>query len=102
MGMTPGEKKAWNKGFEAGENSVEEGLPGWFGTFADMMTLLFAFFVCEQVRSEFFTKSLLNLHGTLCKLALHQRCYLAAHHMLQRDHQGSACGQPDHQDDGPE
>ena len=22
-----------------------EGLPGWFGTFADMMTLLFAFFV---------------------------------------------------------
>ena len=45
MGMTPGEKKAYNKGFEAGENSVEEGLPGWFGTFADMMTLLFAFFV---------------------------------------------------------
>ena len=45
MGMTPGEKKAWNKGFEEGVNSVEEGLPGWFGTFADMMTLLFAFFV---------------------------------------------------------
>jgi len=45
MGMTPGEKKAYNKGFESGENSVEEGLPGWFGTFADMMTLLFAFFV---------------------------------------------------------
>ena len=45
MGMTPGEKKAFNKGFEAGANSVEEGLPGWFGTFADMMTLLFAFFV---------------------------------------------------------
>ena len=43
--MTPGEKKAWNKGFEEGVNSVEEGLPGWFGTFADMMTLLFAFFV---------------------------------------------------------
>tara|TARA_S200000501_G_scaffold25072_2_gene21720 strand:+ start:5229 stop:6113 length:885 start_codon:yes stop_codon:yes gene_type:complete len=43
--MTPGEKKAYNKGFEAGANSVEEGLPGWFGTFADMMTLLFAFFV---------------------------------------------------------
>ena len=43
--MTPGEKKAWNKGFEEGANSVEEGLPGWFGTFADMMTLLFAFFV---------------------------------------------------------
>ena len=45
MAMTPGEKKAFNKGFEAGANSVEEGLPGWFGTFADMMTLLFAFFV---------------------------------------------------------
>ena len=45
MGMTPGEKKAFNKGFETGANSVEEGLPGWFGTFADMMTLLFAFFV---------------------------------------------------------
>ena len=45
MGMTAGEKKAWNKGFEEGVNSVEEGLPGWFGTFADMMTLLFAFFV---------------------------------------------------------
>lgn len=43
--MTPGEKKAFNKGFEAGADSVEEGLPGWFGTFADMMTLLFAFFV---------------------------------------------------------
>ena len=28
-----------------GAASVEEGLPGWFGTFADMMTLLFAFFV---------------------------------------------------------
>ena len=43
--MTPGEKKAYNKGFESGADSVEEGLPGWFGTFADMMTLLFAFFV---------------------------------------------------------
>jgi flagellar motor protein MotB len=45
MGMTAGEKKAYNKGFESGADSVEEGLPGWFGTFADMMTLLFAFFV---------------------------------------------------------
>ena len=45
MGMTAGEKKAWNKGFAAGEESVEEGLPGWFCTFDDMMTLLFAFFV---------------------------------------------------------
>ena len=38
-------KKGYNKGYEDGANSVEEGLPGWFGTFADMMTLLFAFFV---------------------------------------------------------
>ena len=45
MGMTAAEKKAYKKGFSAGEESVEEGLPGWFGTFADMMTLLFAFFV---------------------------------------------------------
>ena len=37
-------KKGYNKGFAAGADSVEEGLPGWFGTFADMMTLLFAFF----------------------------------------------------------
>jgi len=43
--MTAGEKKAFNKGFQTGVDSVEEGLPGWFGTFADMMTLLFAFFV---------------------------------------------------------
>ena len=43
--MTAGEKNAYKKGFAAGEDSVEEGLPGWFGTFADMMTLLFAFFV---------------------------------------------------------
>ena len=38
-------KNGYKKGFEDGANSVEEGLPGWFGTFADMMTLLFAFFV---------------------------------------------------------
>ena len=35
----------YKKGFKAGVNSVDEGLPGWFGTFADMMTLLMAFFV---------------------------------------------------------
>ena len=38
-------KNGYKKGFEDGANSVEEGLPGWFGTLADMMTLLFAFFV---------------------------------------------------------
>ena len=43
--MDPKEKKAWKAGFQAGAASVEEGLPGWFGTFADMMTLLFAFFL---------------------------------------------------------
>ena len=42
MAATPQEiKKYMNKG----RDTVEEGLPGWFGTFADMMTLLFAFFV---------------------------------------------------------
>ena len=35
----------YKKGFKAGASSVDEGLPGWFGTFADMMTLLMAFFV---------------------------------------------------------
>ena len=40
-----GYQKGYEDGFEEGENSVERGLPGWFGTFADMMTLLFAFFV---------------------------------------------------------
>ena len=38
-------KNGYKKGDVAGADSVEEGLPGWFGTFADMMTLLFAFFV---------------------------------------------------------
>ena len=42
---SPAEKSTYKKGFKAGADSVEEGLPGWFGTFADMMTLLFAFFV---------------------------------------------------------
>lgn len=39
---TPSEIKKWK---QKGRDEVEEGLPGWFGTFADMMTLLFAFFV---------------------------------------------------------
>ena len=51
--MTPAEKKAFQKGFSAGADSVEEGLPGWFGTFADMMTLLFAFFCpsCSDINN---------------------------------------------------
>ena len=42
---SPDFKNGYKKGFAAGADSVDEGLPGWFGTFADMMTLLFAFFV---------------------------------------------------------
>ena len=42
MAATPQEKK---KLIKQGMAMVDEGLPGWFGTFADMMTLLFAFFV---------------------------------------------------------
>ena len=45
MAKTPGEKKAFKAGIVKGQTLVDEGLPGWFGTFADMMTLLFAFFV---------------------------------------------------------
>jgi chemotaxis protein MotB len=45
MPKTPGEKKAYKAGITKGKTLVDEGLPGWFGTFADMMTLLFAFFV---------------------------------------------------------
>ena len=37
--------KLRKKFISTGEKKVDEGLPGWFGTFADMMTLLFAFFV---------------------------------------------------------
>ena len=45
---SPEFKNGYKKGYEDGANSVEEGLPGWFGTFADMMTLLFAFFVLDR------------------------------------------------------
>ena len=45
MPKTPGEKKSFKSGIVKGMTLVDEGLPGWFGTFADMMTLLFAFFV---------------------------------------------------------
>jgi len=41
MAATAQEKKQF---IRKGMGMVEEGLPGWFGTFADMMTLLFAFF----------------------------------------------------------
>ena len=39
MPKTPGEKKAFKAGIVKGMTLVDEGLPGWFGTFADMMTL---------------------------------------------------------------
>lgn len=42
MAITPQEKRKY---IEKGKAQVEEGLPGWFATFADMMTLLLAFFV---------------------------------------------------------
>lgn len=45
MPKTYREQKAYKAGIKKGKTLVEEGLPGWFGTFADMMTLLFAFFV---------------------------------------------------------
>ena len=46
MAKSPGEKKAFKAGIVKGMTLVDEGLPGWFGTFADMMTLLFAFLYC--------------------------------------------------------
>ena len=65
MGMTPGEKKAYAKGFAAGEDSVEEGLPGWFGTFADMMTLLLCFFVLLLSMSTLDVRKVREAMGSL-------------------------------------
>lgn len=42
MAITQQEKRKY---IAKGKSQVEEGLPGWFATFADMMTLLLAFFV---------------------------------------------------------
>ena len=42
MAATSAEIKKYK---QKGAAEVEEGLPGWFATFADMMTLLLAFFV---------------------------------------------------------
>jgi len=42
MAITAQEKRKY---IEKGKSMVDEGLPGWFATFADMMTLLLAFFV---------------------------------------------------------
>ena len=64
MAATPQEiKKYMNKGAE----TVEEGLPGWFGTFADMMTLLFAFFVLLAAISTIDPVKLQNMADSMGK-----------------------------------
>ena len=64
MAATPQEiKKYMSKGAE----TVEEGLPGWFGTFADMMTLLFAFFVLLAAISTIDPVKLQNMADSMGK-----------------------------------
>ena len=64
MAATPQEiKKYMNKGAE----TVEEGLPGWFGTFADMMPLLFAFFVLLAAISTIDPVKLQNMADSMGK-----------------------------------
>ncbi len=64
MAATPQEiKKYMGKGAE----TVEEGLPGWFGTFADMMTLLFAFFVLLAAISTIDPVKLQNMADSMGK-----------------------------------
>ena len=64
MAATPQEiKKYMNKG----RDTVEEGLPGWFGTFADMMTLLFAFFVLLAAISTIDPVKLQNMADSMGK-----------------------------------
>ncbi|MEA1882640.1 MAG: flagellar motor protein MotB [Candidatus Marinimicrobia bacterium] len=58
MAASPQEKKKFIK---KGMGLVEEGLPGWFGTFADMMTLLFAFFVLLAAISTIDPVKLMNM-----------------------------------------
>ena len=64
MAATPQEiKKYMSKGAE----TVEEGLPGWFGTFAYMMTLLFAFFVLLAAISTIDPVKLQNMADSMGK-----------------------------------
>ena len=64
MAATPQEiKKYMSKGAE----TVEEGLPGWVGTFADMMTLLFAFFVLLAAISTIDPVKLQNMADSMGK-----------------------------------
>ena len=58
MAITAAEKKKY---LEKGARLVEEGLPGWYGTFADMMTLLFAFFVLLAAISTIDPVKLMNM-----------------------------------------
>ena len=64
MPATPQEKK---KFIAKGMEQVEEGLPGWFGTFADMMTLLFAFFVLLAAISTIDPVKLQNMADSMGK-----------------------------------
>ena len=64
MAATPQEKK---KFMAKGMEQVDEGLPGWFGTFADMMTLLFAFFVLLAAISTIDPVKLQNMADSMGK-----------------------------------
>ena len=64
MAATPQEKK---KFMAKGMELVDEGLPGWFGTFADMMTLLFAFFVLLAAISTIDPVKLQNMADSMGK-----------------------------------
>ncbi len=64
MAATPQEIKKYMK---KGSETVDEGLPGWFGTFADMMTLLFAFFVLLAAISTIDPVKLQNMADSMGK-----------------------------------
>ena len=64
MAATPQEIKKYEA---KGREQVDEGLPGWFGTFADMMTLLFAFFVLLAAISTIDPVKLQNMADGLGK-----------------------------------
>ncbi|MBN4080759.1 flagellar motor protein MotB [Caldithrix abyssi] len=64
MAATPQEKKKFIK---QGMRLVDPGLPAWFATFADMMTLLFAFFVLLAAISTIDPVKLQNMADGLGK-----------------------------------
>lgn len=63
----PSEQQLKKKYLDKGRSQVEEGLPGWFGTFADMMTLLFAFFVLLAAISTIDPVKLQNMAESMGK-----------------------------------